>query len=549
MQASAHNQPDKSTATGSLLAILAEMQRKQNARQEVLEDVARSLDSVVASCGDDDKKSFAREITKHFSTYLNTALFAGGTLWNPSSSSGTDPTNAGAPLNKKGTSNIDTRRSYASAAASGNGASGKGSSKSSTASGAATSRQREDLRLLVRVADDNMEWAKKQTNFTLRSAVVTELGIALADIPDVYHTATGFAIRPRNAEVRERLLQGKDKIGTALRAVAIDLPTKWYNYVVPEVPVAVQTYTGEHIDVAHLIDDEVLAQTGRKPVSIRPSRQGVNPLTATSSWTVSFLEKLNKPFRLFGVSSYSRLIEKKAPPSMCEKCQGFHSSRNCTRTPRCAHCGFRVDEDHQQPCQRPEGCANCYGPHPSTYPGCPARPTRRNGKLVFRTRKELGAIRMAGSKLYRMAHPPEGAEGPATNATSSQPGARPSEQSGEDSEPAPEPALEPAQANEGQERSRKTGRRSDRGKGQKTAQARPVAPVPPEIERPTITVTPGTPIRDDDVDQDQGQDPDAMEFELPPPPPQDTRSHRRNAARRNYNIEHIYADLGLDSEA
>ncbi|KAI1101561.1 hypothetical protein F4804DRAFT_293511 [Jackrogersella minutella] len=98
LQASTHNQPDESTATGALMSAMAEFHRKQDARQEVLGLVARSLDNVVSTCNDTDKKSFAREITKHFSTYLNTALLASGGLWTPYGSSGSNSQGAGAPL-------------------------------------------------------------------------------------------------------------------------------------------------------------------------------------------------------------------------------------------------------------------------------------------------------------------------------------------------------------------------------------------------------------------------------------------------------------------
>ncbi|KAI1101563.1 hypothetical protein F4804DRAFT_335123 [Jackrogersella minutella] len=60
LQASAHNQPDDSTATGAFMSAMAEFHRKQDARQEVLGLVARSLDNVVSTCNDTDKKARPR---------------------------------------------------------------------------------------------------------------------------------------------------------------------------------------------------------------------------------------------------------------------------------------------------------------------------------------------------------------------------------------------------------------------------------------------------------------------------------------------------------
>lgn len=54
--------------------------------------------------------------------------------------------------------------------------------------------------------------------------------------------------------------------------------------------------------------EEAKVQTGQEPVSIRPSRQGLGPTEGT--WLVSFKTTAN-PFRLYGASALSRLVEKK----------------------------------------------------------------------------------------------------------------------------------------------------------------------------------------------------------------------------------------------
>lgn len=78
--------------------------------------------------------------------------------------------------------------------------------------------------------------------------------------------------------------------------------------------------------------------------------------------------------------------------------------RSYIRTPRCENYGKPdTGEQHLQPCTEPARCANCYGPAPANHDGCPAKPTRKNGKLVLPSR----TIRKAGQKLYNNAHTQE----------------------------------------------------------------------------------------------------------------------------------------------
>jgi len=70
----AQAQAAHSGATAALDAIWSEIQRKQDAKRAVLSMIARSLDSIVASCRN-DLKTTAREVTELFSTFLTTAVW------------------------------------------------------------------------------------------------------------------------------------------------------------------------------------------------------------------------------------------------------------------------------------------------------------------------------------------------------------------------------------------------------------------------------------------------------------------------------------------
>ncbi|GFT98255.1 probable RNA-directed DNA polymerase from transposon X-element [Trichonephila clavipes] len=63
-------------------------------------------------------------------------------------------------------------------------------------------------------------------------------------------------------------------------------------------------------------------------------------------------------------------------PPQCYRCQEFyHHSRFCNRAPRCLKCsGGHLTSDCKKPNKAPAKCANCSGPHPANFSGCPKNP-------------------------------------------------------------------------------------------------------------------------------------------------------------------------------
>lgn len=78
-------------------------------------------------------------------------------------------------------------------------------------------RPTEDIRILIRAPEEHQEWAKSVTNYALREATYKMLGLILIDIPDIHHTATGFAIRLRNKLVRQKILANEQELGHCLK--------------------------------------------------------------------------------------------------------------------------------------------------------------------------------------------------------------------------------------------------------------------------------------------------------------------------------------------
>ncbi|GFY50924.1 nucleic-acid-binding protein from transposon X-element [Trichonephila inaurata madagascariensis] len=67
-------------------------------------------------------------------------------------------------------------------------------------------------------------------------------------------------------------------------------------------------------------------------------------------------------------------------PPQCYRCQEFfHHSRLCNRAPKCLKCsGSHLTAECKKSAKSPAKCANCGGPHPANFSGCPNNPT--NGK-------------------------------------------------------------------------------------------------------------------------------------------------------------------------
>lgn len=110
-------------------------------------------------------------------------------------------------------------------------------------------------------------------------------------------------------------------------------------------------------------------------------------------------DKWPSRLRLFGQAVLSRSLRQRPSITLCDKCHGYHHGRNCARSPRCINCSLPRHDG--APCPQNARCINCLGLHPADYPSCPARPTRRSGTLVRRSRDELNAIRSTQSKLRK----------------------------------------------------------------------------------------------------------------------------------------------------
>ncbi|GFX61636.1 nucleic-acid-binding protein from transposon X-element [Trichonephila clavipes] len=72
-------------------------------------------------------------------------------------------------------------------------------------------------------------------------------------------------------------------------------------------------------------------------------------------------------------------LRPKYGPPQCFRCQGFfHSSRFCTRAPRCVKCaGAHLAKECTKPIDQKPKCCLCEGEHPASFLGCPRNPRNK----------------------------------------------------------------------------------------------------------------------------------------------------------------------------
>jgi len=240
--------------------------------------------------------------------------------------------------------------------------------------------------------------------FAARKAIVEAVGngITLSDIPQAKATKTGWAITPRNEDVKAHLMnqEPRELMIRAVEGEDARLPERWVNYAVQGVDSHYRSILGSLIPTHPTeVYNEALSQTGVQPTSVRPSRHGPQE-DGRITWIISFPTPV-RAFRLFGQSDYSKEIRKNPPISLHNPgCQGYCKITNCTRAARCPRCG-KPAATHEGPiegCQDAPRCPNCHGPFEATHPNCPAAPSRVNGRIVRPTKRTLMTIRQSGQR-------------------------------------------------------------------------------------------------------------------------------------------------------
>lgn len=148
--------------------------------------------------------------------------------------------------------------------------------------------------------------------------------------------------------------------------------------------------------------EEFKLQTGISPLKLhwsRKSHEHNTDDTATMILDVPESASPRNPTLIHFFGKNLRIKRKAINPKVqqCARCcWDFHNPRACTHRPKCWLCGAKdhTEGHHEEP--QPHGnthqCANCYRPAPADHARCPARPSFKQGVIVWVPKTQIAAI-------------------------------------------------------------------------------------------------------------------------------------------------------------
>ena len=249
---------------------------------------------------------------------------------------------------------------------------------------------RVDKRVFLRLPHDH-DW-RKLSPAGIREVVVKNLAISPGTFGRVKPVRSGFALSPCNDAAREEILKAGN--GLFLTGAKIEPATNWEPLIIPTVPSSIRTLGGLMEVTETMLSNEIERVTKVKPASLK--LYGHNNSNAPHrTWMALFTKAPRVAFRVFDESGLGRPFKKSKPQEFCNRCNGHHSAKNCSRAPSCGNCGSTMHAENT--CVAPTKCRNCGGPHRSDSRRCLARPTRSGAP----TKEQLKTYRQAGEREFQ----------------------------------------------------------------------------------------------------------------------------------------------------
>ncbi|RAL59764.1 hypothetical protein DID88_000393 [Monilinia fructigena] len=219
--------------------------------------------------------------------------------------------------------------------------------------------------------------------------------ISAKDIPRLWATPTGWAVKPNTKAVYDLILKGSNAalICKATRCTVLERVEKWYTYRLTHTPNVLTGLLDNRLVTADIVSKEAEIQTGVKPVNCHST----GTLGPTSMWYISFKEEV-RSFTLFGSSGYSKLSEKKKRIELHNPgCQEYCSPLTCRTASRCNNCGVATAKNTRAqlaPPARPRlDVLAATALFQLGHKHCAAAPKRVDGKITRLTASQLGEIR------------------------------------------------------------------------------------------------------------------------------------------------------------
>ncbi|KAI0999532.1 hypothetical protein K3495_g8662 [Podosphaera aphanis] len=246
-----------------------------------------------------------------------------------------------------------------------------------------------DNRLFLRLPSEH-EW-RKLSPAGIREVVVKRLSISPSLIGKIKSVRSGFALSPSNSEGRETML--KAATGLFLSDAKLEPATNWTPLLVPTVPRFIMKTDGRIEVTKNMLAEEIERVTTVRPSALKPFGQN-NPNAPHKTWMAYFSKAPRPGFRVFDQSGIVSKFKQQRPIDFCNRCNGYHPSRFCSRAPSCGNCGSKMHEEDA--CKSLTKCKNCGGPHRSDSKKCLARPNR----LGAPTKEQMKIYRQAGDREY-----------------------------------------------------------------------------------------------------------------------------------------------------
>ncbi|KAI0992433.1 hypothetical protein K3495_g15752, partial [Podosphaera aphanis] len=264
-----------------------------------------------------------------------------------------------------------------------------------------------DKRLFVRLPLEH-EW-RKLSPAAIRELIVKRLSVLPSCIGRIKPVRSGFALSPSNSDARECLLKAAN--GLFLSGAKLEPAANWTPLLVPTVPKFIVTLKGRIEITKSMLADEIERVTSIRPDALKPFGHN-HPHAPHKTWMAYFSKAPRPGFRVFDQSGLISKFKQKHPIDFCKRCNGYHSSRFCSRAPSCGNCGSTMHEE--EACKALTKCRNCGGPHRSDSKKCLARPNR----LGAPTKEQLLVYCRAGEREYNAAARAKAAEDRAARAES-----------------------------------------------------------------------------------------------------------------------------------
>ena len=255
-----------------------------------------------------------------------------------------------------------------------------------------------DRRILLRLKDGSSFFEKN--SYQIRLALNERLALNTQDIQDIKPTNTGWALLARNEEIQKKILDLQEEWGPSVDLDTAEKQVTWYTYLIKDFPSELRSYDDSVLDFEKIISEEIIAQTGQKPVQWRRSSRPSHDPTKTTL-VISFDKPVHANFRLLGLGAYSFRLTKPKRLTQCQNCWLFHPPVRCTAKKTCRTCGISDNDHDTENCHATPKCANCYGPHHADSEQCYARPKKVGNVFQKLSKSQKMHARELGLNDYR----------------------------------------------------------------------------------------------------------------------------------------------------